>query len=276
VETYTAMRLMIDNWRWAGVPFYLRTGKRLNKRSTEIAIRFKKAPLALFRETPVEALGESDTHHFFVIDQSYSMAYKRAQNTSLDVAKRAALKVLQDIRTSEQDRFSILPLSSYPEPILVNSNRKERLQTAINELRPSDFGTSVYATMQSLRNLLESPEIKNRDRRVYIFTDMQRNGWILRDEQEAKKFSELLKTMSKKDNTRFFIYDAGTSEAFNHAIVDLRANDDPSGKKGSTVEVTDSVTGRNTELGPTDQPCGPSTPDPTLVVSPPIFPLPSY
>jgi glucose-6-phosphate 1-dehydrogenase len=56
VETYVAMRLMIDNWRWAGVPFYLRTGKRLNKRSTEIAIRFKKAPLALFRETPVEEL----------------------------------------------------------------------------------------------------------------------------------------------------------------------------------------------------------------------------
>jgi len=56
VETYVAMRLLIDNWRWAGVPFYLRTGKRLNKRSTEIAIRFKKAPLALFRETPVEEL----------------------------------------------------------------------------------------------------------------------------------------------------------------------------------------------------------------------------
>jgi glucose-6-phosphate 1-dehydrogenase len=55
-ETYTAMRLMIDNWRWAGVPFYLRTGKRLNKRSTEIAIRFKRAPYALFRETPVEEL----------------------------------------------------------------------------------------------------------------------------------------------------------------------------------------------------------------------------
>ena len=56
VETYIAMRLMIDNWRWAGVPFYLRTGKRLTKRTTEIAIRFKRAPLALFRETPVEEL----------------------------------------------------------------------------------------------------------------------------------------------------------------------------------------------------------------------------
>jgi glucose-6-phosphate 1-dehydrogenase len=56
VETYVAMRLTIDNWRWAGVPFYLRTGKRLAKRYTEIAIRFKRAPLALFRETPVEEL----------------------------------------------------------------------------------------------------------------------------------------------------------------------------------------------------------------------------
>ena len=55
-ETYVAMRLMIDNWRWAGVPFYLRTGKRLAKRSTEIAIRFKRAPYALFRETPVDEL----------------------------------------------------------------------------------------------------------------------------------------------------------------------------------------------------------------------------
>jgi len=56
VETYVAMRLSIDNWRWAGVPFYLRTGKRLSKRYTEIAIRFKQAPYALFRETPVEEL----------------------------------------------------------------------------------------------------------------------------------------------------------------------------------------------------------------------------
>jgi glucose-6-phosphate 1-dehydrogenase len=56
VETYAAMRIMIDNWRWAGVPFYLRTGKRLNIRSSEIAIRFKQAPYALFRDTPVEEL----------------------------------------------------------------------------------------------------------------------------------------------------------------------------------------------------------------------------
>jgi glucose-6-phosphate 1-dehydrogenase len=58
-ETYVAMRLDIDNWRWAGVPFYLRTGKALAGRRTEIAIRFKAAPFALFRRTPVERLAQN-------------------------------------------------------------------------------------------------------------------------------------------------------------------------------------------------------------------------
>jgi glucose-6-phosphate 1-dehydrogenase len=55
-ETFTALELFVDNWRWADVPFYLRTGKRLPKRVTEIAIQFKRAPHMLFRDTPVERL----------------------------------------------------------------------------------------------------------------------------------------------------------------------------------------------------------------------------
>jgi glucose-6-phosphate 1-dehydrogenase len=55
-ETFVALKLYIDNWRWAGVPFYLRTGKRLPRRVTEIAIQFKRAPFVLFRKTPVEHL----------------------------------------------------------------------------------------------------------------------------------------------------------------------------------------------------------------------------
>jgi glucose-6-phosphate 1-dehydrogenase len=55
-ETFAALEMFIDNWRWADVPFYLRTGKRLPKRATEIAIQFKRAPLMLFRDTPVERL----------------------------------------------------------------------------------------------------------------------------------------------------------------------------------------------------------------------------
>ncbi len=55
-ETYAAMTLSIESWRWEGVPFYLRTGKRMNKRLTEVVIQFKSAPLMLFRKTPVDRL----------------------------------------------------------------------------------------------------------------------------------------------------------------------------------------------------------------------------
>lgn len=50
-ETYVALKIAVDNWRWAGVPFYLRTGKRLRRRYTEIAIQFHNPPLALFRRS---------------------------------------------------------------------------------------------------------------------------------------------------------------------------------------------------------------------------------
>ena len=55
-ETYIALKLQIDNWRWAGVPFYLRTGKYLKRRWTEVAIRFHQAPYTLFRGTHVEQM----------------------------------------------------------------------------------------------------------------------------------------------------------------------------------------------------------------------------
>lgn len=53
-ETFVAMRLLIDNWRWASVPFYLRTGKRLPSRNTHVVIQFRRAPFQLFRDTQVE------------------------------------------------------------------------------------------------------------------------------------------------------------------------------------------------------------------------------
>jgi glucose-6-phosphate 1-dehydrogenase len=55
-ETYVALKLMIENWRWAGVPFYLRTGKRLTKRLTEVAIQFKRPPYLLFRDTGADEM----------------------------------------------------------------------------------------------------------------------------------------------------------------------------------------------------------------------------
>jgi glucose-6-phosphate 1-dehydrogenase len=56
-ETFVALRLFVDNWRWAGVPFYIRTGKRLPKRSSEVAIQFRNVPQVLFNtnvEMPLE------------------------------------------------------------------------------------------------------------------------------------------------------------------------------------------------------------------------------
>jgi glucose-6-phosphate 1-dehydrogenase len=55
-ETFAAVRLHIDNWRWEGVPIYLRSGKALWKRGTEIIVELKKAPQVLFRNTPVRSL----------------------------------------------------------------------------------------------------------------------------------------------------------------------------------------------------------------------------
>ena len=59
-ETHVAMKLGIENWRWAGVPFYLRTGKALATKCSEIVIQFKQAPLTLFRGTPADRLVPND------------------------------------------------------------------------------------------------------------------------------------------------------------------------------------------------------------------------
>src|SRR6478735_10817716 len=71
-ETYAALKLTIDNWRWAGVPFYLRTGKALGVKRTEIAIKFKQAPFAMFRDTPVDRLSQN----YLIISAEPSTGYE--------------------------------------------------------------------------------------------------------------------------------------------------------------------------------------------------------
>jgi glucose-6-phosphate 1-dehydrogenase len=58
-ESYVALRLQLDSWRWAGVPFYLRTGKRLPKRTTEIAIQFRRPPLHIFKRISPTAIASN-------------------------------------------------------------------------------------------------------------------------------------------------------------------------------------------------------------------------
>jgi glucose-6-phosphate 1-dehydrogenase len=59
-ETFVAAKLFIDNWRWAGVPFYLCTGKRLSARRTQAVVSFRGAPLSLFRDTGAERMHPND------------------------------------------------------------------------------------------------------------------------------------------------------------------------------------------------------------------------
>jgi glucose-6-phosphate 1-dehydrogenase len=74
-ETFVALKFMIDNWRWASVPFYLRTGKRLAARHTEIAIHFKCAPFVLFRDTPVENLESNELVLHLAPDEGISLRF---------------------------------------------------------------------------------------------------------------------------------------------------------------------------------------------------------
>ena len=75
IETFVALELHIDNWRWAGVPFYLRTGKRLPQHLTEIAIQFKRAPQLLFRGTEVESLSANQLVMHIQPDEGISLRF---------------------------------------------------------------------------------------------------------------------------------------------------------------------------------------------------------
>jgi glucose-6-phosphate 1-dehydrogenase len=74
-ETFVALRLMIDNWRWASVPIYIRTGKRLAARHTEVAVQFKRAPLVLFRDTPVNSLDANQLIIHITPDEGVSLRF---------------------------------------------------------------------------------------------------------------------------------------------------------------------------------------------------------
>jgi glucose-6-phosphate 1-dehydrogenase len=100
-ETFIACKLNIDNWRWAGVPFYLRTGKYLKRRSTEIAIRFYQAPFALFRGTSVERMNPNWMILRIQPDEGIALEFAakrpgptvRLSNVSMDFAYKSYFKI---------------------------------------------------------------------------------------------------------------------------------------------------------------------------------------
>ena len=74
--TYVAMALHIDNWRWAGVPFYLRTGKRLAERVTQVVIRFRRPPFVLFRNTSVNNIAPNELVINIQPDEGISLSFE--------------------------------------------------------------------------------------------------------------------------------------------------------------------------------------------------------
>jgi glucose-6-phosphate 1-dehydrogenase len=73
VETYAAMKVSIDNWRWAGVPFYLRAGKKLARKATEVALTFKEVPFNVFKGTDAVPLGRDALTFRIQPDEGISM-----------------------------------------------------------------------------------------------------------------------------------------------------------------------------------------------------------
>ena len=113
-DTYVALRLLVDNWRWADVPFYLRTGKRLPKRVTEIAIQFKRAPFMMFRETVIQQLAPN----------SLVLRIQPDEGISLHFGAKVPSAVLKiggvDMDFSYADYFGSTPSTGY-ETLLYDS-----------------------------------------------------------------------------------------------------------------------------------------------------------
>lgn len=106
-ETYVALKLTIDNWCWAGVPFYLRTGKALGVKRTEVAIKFKQAPFAMFRDTPVERLSQN----YLVISIEPTEGIALQFNTKVPGPSIAVDGVAMKFRY--KDYFKAVPSTSY-------------------------------------------------------------------------------------------------------------------------------------------------------------------
>jgi glucose-6-phosphate 1-dehydrogenase len=98
---------MIDNWRWAGVPFYLRTGKALKSKSTEVAIKFKQAPFAMFRDTPVDRLAQNFLILSIQPHECISLRFNaKVPGPSIDITR-------VNMTFKYEDYFEVAPATGY-------------------------------------------------------------------------------------------------------------------------------------------------------------------
>ena len=146
-ETYGAIRLLIDNWRWAGVPFYLRTGKRLPRRSTEVTVVFREAPVQLFAGTGVEGLKPNLLNLCVQPDEQITLQFL-AKVPGPEIRVKAV-----DMSFSFADSFATKPAEAYERLIhdamdgdhtlFARSDSVERawciVDPVLDDLRPVEF-----------------------------------------------------------------------------------------------------------------------------------------
>ena len=146
-ETFVAMRLQLDNWRWAGVPFYLRSGKKLAQRDTHVAVQFKRAPFMLFRDTPVDCLNPNVLTIRIQPDEGISLSFdakvpgplERLETVTMDFSYKQHFKrepstgyetLLFDAMTGDQTLFHRMDMVEagwqVVDPILQHWSRESR------------------------------------------------------------------------------------------------------------------------------------------------------
>src|SRR5438876_6843405 len=152
IETFVALKLLIDNWRWADVPFYLRTGKRLKARDTEIAIQFKRAPFVLFRKTGIEELTSNRLVLHIQPDEGISLRFGAKVPGS--VMSIGAV----DMDFEYEDYFGDTPSTGY-ERLLHDCMMGDA--TLFQRADQVEAGWSVVAPIQAAWRKMQSPAFPN-------------------------------------------------------------------------------------------------------------------
>jgi glucose-6-phosphate 1-dehydrogenase len=152
VETFVALKLLIDNWRWADVPFYLRTGKRLAARDTEIMINFRRAPFVLFRDTPVDRL--SHNHLVLHIQPDEGITMRFGAKIPGPILKIGAV----DMNFDYEDYFGNTPSTGY-ERLLHDCMVGDA--TLFQRADQVEAAWSVVAPVQAAWNSGPTPDFPN-------------------------------------------------------------------------------------------------------------------
>jgi glucose-6-phosphate 1-dehydrogenase len=137
-ETFAAFRIAVDNWRWAGVPFYLRTGKRLRRKKTEVVVQFKQPPLALFRHTEMAA---PDPNTLVIsIQPEETIKFRIAAKVPGPDLTASSV----DLRFNYQDAFGAKPQTGY-ETLLYDAMTGDR-----SLFKPADIVERGWAVVDPI------------------------------------------------------------------------------------------------------------------------------